>query len=1316
MPNGLSARQIARVAVLVSTLATGGAAQQVVSGRFYRHEVIGATGLGDLTSLVSAGPSINDKGAVAFGGKVSGNISNAVMVSDIGSTNHRTIVTGTLFSFNGGLQINENGHVIALDASNSVDPQGFRQNYLRDWNVAAPPYANVLVAGASNVVANDFAQIRFEAGLNNTGQTVYSALRRLTATTTTNALVTGVRPAFNRVDLPHPLFPAIADTGQVVVRAGNTATDPIRLYAYDLQSFVEIAGPGSGFIALGRAPAVTPDGTIVVFYGEKNTGEVGLFASVDTGGGTRKILQVSGEQVERDTDPIGTANGNNDGICDPGELCLSGGELGYQPLGGGLSFASYDPDARISLAHQSYGAGPADDSLMLAFLATPNFGSGLRDPFVTAEHFSAQKGLWSKRVDFEQHPTSGLIAKPRRPMPVVQLGDRIGPHTVTTDIRVYDAVANAATEDSGVARTQRRGDHRVAFWAATDTGSIVVRASHLDTDEDGLADHWETTGLDFDQDGGIDLPLQNPTFGADPRHKDLFVEIDWMQAADHDHRPMNEGLVNVVQAFASAPLGNPDGATGIRARVVVDEPAPEDPSQSGIRFTGNSSSSPVDDFDQIKFGAPPFSLCPSAPTGASAFSFAHIGTPDERRQPNCAAIIGARRLAFHYALFAHEIANATANGRGEVPGNDFVVAPRNLAAQTAALSRMVGPACPAGQPLQVCTRRIIEESVFMHELGHNLGLRHGGGDETLCKPNYLSIMSYALLWPQYDQARPLDFSRAVYPAATGALNEASLNEIAGIGGPAGRGVVFGVCTASPYPVPPAPCPAADIKVFRRAADGPIDWNGNGSPTQPSVAADISFFPGLCPDPPSGTLQVLPGFDDWANVRLQIRDASSFNDAIRVIGPSSDPDGDDFNFEDVIAEGNTIDIDGDGIVDNLDNCPGTPNPGQADADGDGYGDPCDPGSTAAPTVALTAPAGGTFFPAGSDIALSATAADSDGSIAFVEFHAGSAQLGVDSTAPYSVVWRDVLPGTYVLRAVAVDDDYARTDSTSVTVTVGLKPGGDFNSNGATDLLWRHDVSGRNVVWLMNGVVRDTGAFTNPDTLADVGWKIVGTADLNADGFTDILWRHATSGRLVVWLMNGLDRLSGVFTTPDAFTDLNWGVAGLGDFNSDGRPDILWRNTVTGAMQVWIMRGTERRALRSTNPAALTDVNWEAIGVGDFGTSATDATPDGKPDILFRNRTSGKNVIWLMDGLDRTTGAFTVPDTVGDLNWKMRAVGDFGSWDGASVGPPDGKADIVWRHAVSGRIVVWLMDGVTRATGLFTTPDAITDLNWQLVGPK
>ena len=41
-----------------------------------------------------------------------------------------------------------------------------------------------------------------------------------------------------------------------------------------------------------------------------------------------------------------------------------------------------------------------------------------------------------------------------------------------------------------------------------------------------------------------------------------------------------------------------------------------------------------------------------------------------------------------------------------------------------------------------------QAGTFMHELGHNLGLRHGGGDNTNCKPHHLSVMNYAYQFPQ----------------------------------------------------------------------------------------------------------------------------------------------------------------------------------------------------------------------------------------------------------------------------------------------------------------------------------------------------------------------------------------------------------------------------------------------------------------------------------------------------------------------------------------------------------------------------------------
>ena len=36
--------------------------------------------------------------------------------------------------------------------------------------------------------------------------------------------------------------------------------------------------------------------------------------------------------------------------------------------------------------------------------------------------------------------------------------------------------------------------------------------------------------------------------------------------------------------------------------------------------------------------------------------------------------------------------------------------------------------------------------------------------------------------------------------------------------------------------------------------------------------------------------------------------------------------------------------------------------------------------------------------------------------------------------------------------------------------------------------------------------------------------------------------------------------------------NWHIAGTGDFNADGRSDILWQNASTGECSLWLMNGT------------------------------------------------------------------------------------------------------------------------------------------------
>jgi hypothetical protein len=281
--------------------------------------------------------------------------------------------------------------------------------------------------------------------------------------------------------------------------------------------------------------------------------------------------------------------------------------------------------------------------------------------------------------------------------------------------------------------------------------------------------------------------------------------------------------------------------------------------------------------------------------------------------------------------------------------------------------------------------------------------------------------------------------------------------------------------------------------------------------------------------------------------------------------------------------------------------------------------------------------------------------------------------------------------------AVDGDNARglreiksviaAYRTSVTSTIK----NDFNKDGEEDILWRYyGPGGKNVVWYMQGATHTGSASLL--TVTDLLWQIVGTGDFDGDGWPDILWRsYGSGGKNGVWYMQGATRLASAYLT--AVTDLNWQIVGTGDFNRDGWPDILWRYDGSGGKNVvWYMQGATRTA--SVYLPAVTDLNWEIAGTGDFNR-------DGWPDILWRyNGSGGKNVVWYMQGATRT-GTVSL-GAVTDLNWKIGGAGDFNG---------DGWPDILWRYKGSGgKNLVWYMQGATR-TGTASL-GAVTDLHWKI----
>jgi hypothetical protein len=147
----------------------------------------------------------------------------------------------------------------------------------------------------------------------------------------------------------------------------------------------------------------------------------------------------------------------------------------------------------------------------------------------------------------------------------------------------------------------------------------------------------------------------------------------------------------------------------------------------------------------------------------------------------------------------------------------------------------------------------------------------------------------------------------------------------------------------------------------------------------------------------------------------------------------------------------------------------------------------------------------------------------------------------------------------------------------------------------------------------------------------------------------------------------------------------------DFNSDGKGDILWRNSATGQNSVWQMDGTNLTTGVALTPVA--DADWGIGGTGDFN-------GDGKEDILWRHSATGQNVVWQMDGTNLTTGVPLTP--IADTNWSIGGTGDYNQ---------DGQVDILWRNGATGQDVAWLMNGTQLATGVPLT--SLADSNWQIV---
>jgi hypothetical protein len=207
------------------------------------------------------------------------------------------------------------------------------------------------------------------------------------------------------------------------------------------------------------------------------------------------------------------------------------------------------------------------------------------------------------------------------------------------------------------------------------------------------------------------------------------------------------------------------------------------------------------------------------------------------------------------------------------------------------------------------------------------------------------------------------------------------------------------------------------------------------------------------------------------------------------------------------------------------------------------------------------------------------------------------------------------------------------------------------------------------------------------------------DFNRDGRPDLLWHNQASGSLYAWfLVNGVAS-SASYLTPDRFADTQWQIRGLADFNKDGHVDVLWHHQRTGDLYAWYMNGTVAVSGAYLTPSRFADTRWQIRDLADFN-------GDGRPDVLWHHQTTGELYVWLLNGTMTTGGSYLTPSRFADTRWKIVKVADFNA---------DGKVDVLWHHQANGELYVWYLNGTVTVTGNYINPSRFSDTNWQ-VAPR
>jgi hypothetical protein len=216
-------------------------------------------------------------------------------------------------------------------------------------------------------------------------------------------------------------------------------------------------------------------------------------------------------------------------------------------------------------------------------------------------------------------------------------------------------------------------------------------------------------------------------------------------------------------------------------------------------------------------------------------------------------------------------------------------------------------------------------------------------------------------------------------------------------------------------------------------------------------------------------------------------------------------------------------------------------------------------------------------------------------------------------------------------------------------------GDFNGDGRSDILMQHDNNGLRDLYSFTMGASQVTAITKFGTVG-LDWQVDGTGDFNGDGYKDVLLERVNNGAKELDILGVTNGAVTSISVAGVLTPSSYQVDGIGDFNNDGKDDILVHYQDASGLH-FLELNEANNTTQSIKAVANIGPEWQADGVGDFN-------GDGYADVLIQSDSASSRELGLLVNQGGNGFVFKDLGPIGK-NVQIDGIGDFNH---------DGTADI------------------------------------------